>query len=100
MINWIRENTGLASLLGSAVLIVSTAAVAYHQLSGLVAAQPEIQRHLYDDSRHVDPEERKQMKEQMADLERRVRELEAARWRMHIDRQRNQNDFRRVGRAR
>jgi hypothetical protein len=96
MITWIRENASLFSLLGGAVVIIATFAVGYHQLSDLVAAQPEIQKHLYDDSRHVDPEERKKQQEEMEDLKRRVMQLEAARWRTYIDRQRQQNDFRRA----
>jgi hypothetical protein len=94
MITWIRENAGLASLLGAGILIISSAGVAYHQLSGLVAQQPEVERHLYDSSRHVDPEEKKKVEERLSDLERRVRELEAQRWQRYIDRQRN--DFRRA----
>lgn len=88
MITWLRENTGLVSLAGAAVVIIATAAVGWRQLSDLVAAQPEIQRHMYDDSRHIDPEEKDKLEERIADLERRVRELEAQRWRQFIDRQR------------
>lgn len=88
MITWIRENAVLASLAGGLILAISTAAVAYHQLSSLVAAQPEIQRHLYDSSRHVDPEEKKRMQEEIQDLKRQVRELQAQRWERYIERQR------------
>jgi hypothetical protein len=88
MITWLRENAALASVLGGFVLVISTGAVAYHQLSDLVAAQPEIQRHIYDDSRHVDPEAQKKQEEEIEELKRRVRELEIQRWRTHIDRQR------------
>jgi uncharacterized membrane protein YhiD involved in acid resistance len=88
MITWLRENTGLVSLAGAAVVVIATAAVGWRQLSDLVAAQPEIQRHMYDASRHIDPEEKENLEERIADLERRVRELEAQRWRQFIDRQR------------
>jgi hypothetical protein len=85
MITWIRENLALASVLAGLVGVISTGAVGWHQLSELVAAQPEIQKHLYDDSRHVDAEEQKKQEERMAELERRVRELEAQRWQRWID---------------
>lgn len=88
MITWIRENIALASVLAGLVGVVSTGAVAYHQLSEIVAQQPEIQRHLYDASRHVDPETQKKVEERIEDLEQRLRVLEAARWRAHIDQQR------------
>jgi hypothetical protein len=88
MITWIKDNAGLASLLGAVILIISSGAVGWHQLSELVAQQPEIQKHLYDTSHHVDPEEKKKMEERIDKLETRVLELEAARWRQFIDRQR------------
>ena len=91
MITWIRENTGIFSLAASAILVISAAAVGWNQLSGLVEQQPEIQRHLYDSSRHVDPEEKKRMEERIDSLESRLRELESHRWRQHIDRQRGRN---------
>lgn len=90
MTTWLRENGQLVSLLGAAVVAIAAFAVGWHQLSGLVAAQPEIQRHIYDSSRHVDPEAEKKMEERMDDFERRLRELEAQRWRMYIDRQRGE----------
>lgn len=95
MIDWIRKNTGLVSLLASIIVVVSTIAVAYHQLSELISAQPEIQRHLYDNSRHVDPEEKKRSQEEIDELKRRVRELEAQRWQRWIDRQRGESSDRR-----
>lgn len=95
MIDWIRKNTGLVSLLTSIIVVVSTIAVAYHQLSELISAQPEIQRHLYDNSRHVDPEEKKRSQEEIDELKRRVRELEAQRWQRWIDRQRGESSDRR-----
>lgn len=90
MITKIRDNAPLFSLLGGAILIISAGAVGYYQLSGLVAAQPEIQRHIYDSSRHVNAEVEKKKEEEIEDLKRRVRELEAQRWRQFIDRQREE----------
>ncbi len=93
IITWIRENIALASVVAALVGAISTGAVAYHQLSDLVASQPEIQKHLYDTSRHVDPEEKRKMEGRIEELETRLRSLEEQRWRMYIDRQRNQNDY-------
>jgi hypothetical protein len=88
MITWIRENLALASALAGLVGVISTGAVGWHQLSELVAAQPEVQRHIYDSSRHVDAEEKKRQAERIEELERQVRDLQSQRWRTHIDRQR------------
>lgn len=85
---WIRENATIASLLSAVVAVIAAVAVGWYQLSGLVAQQPEIQRHLYDDSRHVSPEEQKEMKDQIKEMERRLRNLEERQWRRHIDSQR------------
>jgi hypothetical protein len=93
MITWLRENIALASVLAGLVGVISTGAVGWHQLSELVAAQPEVQRHIYDSSRHVDAEEKKKTQERIEELERQVRDLQIQRWRAHIDRQRG-NDRR------
>jgi hypothetical protein len=95
MITWIRENTGIFSLAASAILVISAAAVGWNQLSGLVEQQPEIQRHLYDSSRHVDAEEKKQLEERIKRLEDQVRELHVQRWRQFIGRQRGSDSRRR-----
>jgi hypothetical protein len=97
MINWIRENAGLASFLGSLIFIISTVAVSYHQLSGLIESQPAIQSHVHDSARHVDlardAEEHKRLLDRVEKLEERLNWMESRRgW----NRGRNQNDFRRT----
>jgi hypothetical protein len=92
MLTWIRENIALASVLAGLVGVISTGAVGWHQLSELVAAQPEVQKHIYDSSRHVDAEEKKKQAEEIEELKRQVRDLQIQRWRAHIDRQRERPD--------
>lgn len=55
MINWIRNNAPLASLAGALAIAIATVAVDRYQLSGLVAKQPEIEKHMGDTTRHIDP---------------------------------------------
>lgn len=76
MITWIRENTALFSLVTGAVIFISTVAVGWHELQGLVAWQPIVEQHMDDTARHVNPEEAKQTQERLEKLEERVRELE------------------------
>lgn len=80
MINWIRENAGLASIAGALILAVSGGGVAYHQLSTLVAEQPAIQSHIHDTTRHIDPnrdpEKLKSLENRVEQLERQLRWME------------------------
>jgi len=83
MITWIRENASLVSFLGSAVLVISGAAVAKYQLSGLVAQQAEVQNHIHDTTRHLDPqrdaEEKRRLIERIEKLEERQERAERRR---------------------
>ena len=98
MITWIRNNTALFSLAAGLVIIISSAAVGWHQLQGLVAQQAEVQKHITDNARHVDPDREKELREQVEQLEYRVGELEARRRAWELLRERNDN--RRTDRAR
>ena len=79
MITWIRNNTALFSLAAGGVIVISSAAVGWHQLQGLVADQAEIRKHINDNSRHVDPDREKELRAQVERLEERVRDLESQR---------------------
>ena len=98
MITWIRNNTALFSLAAGLVIVISSAAVGWHQLQGLVAQQAEVQKHITDNARHVDPDREKELREQVEQLEYRVGELEARRRAWELLRERNDN--RRTDRAR
>ena len=80
MINWIRENAAIVSIAGSLVLGVSGVAVARYQLSGLVEKQSEIEQHMHDTTRHLDPnrdpERLKKLEERVEQLERQLRWME------------------------
>jgi len=80
MINWIRENAVIFTLALAAVGIISTVAVTRYQVSGLMDAQPAIQQHINDTTRHIDPvrdaEEKRQMRERIEQLERQIRWME------------------------
>jgi len=73
MITWIRENAALASILAGFIAIISSGAVAYHQLSNLIAKQPGIDQHVYDTTRHIDPNRDPQAWKK---LEERIEKLE------------------------
>ena len=87
MITWIRENAGIASILVGLIAIISGGAVAYHQLSMLIASQPAVENHIHDTARHIDPvrdaEIHKHLEEKVEKLEERIDEMEARqqRWR-------------------
>lgn len=102
MITWIRENTGLFSLAASLVLVISTVAVTRYQIAGLMAAQPEIQSHIHDTTRHIDPvrdsQREKQLETRIERLEEQIRRMDQRGWRRQ-DRE-TVNDERRTGRAR
>lgn len=95
MINWIRENAGLASFLGSIIFVISTVAVSYHQLSGLIESQPAIQSHIHDSTRHLDPvrdpEERKRLLDRIEKLEERLNRMESRQAGMWRGRQRERS---------
>jgi len=80
MIAWIRENAALVSLAATAVICISTVAVARFQLAGLVAAQTEVRQHMNDTTRHLDPhrdaETMKELKERIDKLEDHIERLE------------------------
>jgi hypothetical protein len=80
MITWIKENTGLFSLLSSVVLIISSGAVAKYKLDELVEQQAEVQQHIHDTTRHLDPVRdtaaRKRDQERIRKLEARLEKLE------------------------
>lgn len=80
MITWIRENAALASVAGALVLAISTGAVAYHKLNSLDAAQPEVQHHIHDTTRHIDPardpEALRKLEDRVNQLERQLRWME------------------------
>ena len=80
MINWIRENAVLFSIVGTGVICISTVAVARFQLAALVAGQAEVRQHINDTTRHLDPyrdtESQKEMKERISELEERLERLE------------------------
>lgn len=80
MLAWIKENVALFSITATLVICVSTAAVNRYQLAGLVAAQPAIQQHIVDSTRHLDPqrdpESTKQMREEIERLRQQVERLE------------------------
>ena len=98
MITWIRNNTALFSLAAGGVIVISSAAVGWHQLQGLIADQAEVRKHINDNSRHVDPDREKELREQVEQLEHRVGELEARRRAWELFRERNDNH--RIDRAR
>ena len=98
MITWVRENAALFSVVVGLVVVISTAAVGWHQLQGLIADQAEVRKHINDNTRHVDPEREKELREQVEKLEQRVGELEAQRRAWQLFRQ--NNDYRRTDRAR
>lgn len=81
MITWLRENSGIVSLATSLILVISTAAVAYHELSNLIAAQVEVQKHINDSTRHLDPMRdgmtQKHLVERLERLEKRMERMEA-----------------------
>jgi hypothetical protein len=83
VIKWIRENSFLFSIASTLVMVIASGAVAYHQLSELVAQQPEIQQHIHDNVRHIDPVRDKQAWDQLLHrvdaLEKTVIELEGQR---------------------
>lgn len=83
MITWIRENTWLASLIGGAVIVISTVAISRYQLAGLIAAQPAIDTHIHDTTRHIDPMRdgmsQKQLVDRLERLEEEVRRMERRR---------------------
>jgi septal ring factor EnvC (AmiA/AmiB activator) len=85
MVKWIRENSFLFTIGSTLVLIISAGAVANHQLSGLVAQQSEVQQHIHDNVRHIDPVRDKQAWQQLLDridkLEDKVRQIEGKRTR-------------------
>jgi len=80
MINWIRENAVLFSVVGTGVICISTVAVARFQLAALVAAQSEVRQHMNDTTRHLDPyrdtEATKEMKAEIERLRDRLDRLE------------------------
>lgn len=80
MITWIRDNAVLFSVATSAILCLSTVAVARYQLAGLVASQAVTNQHMNDTTRHLDPyrdsESAKELKERIDRLERRIEVLE------------------------
>lgn len=80
MITWIRDNAVLFSVATSAILCLSTVAVARYQLAGLVASQGVTNHHMNDTTRHLDPyrdtEAAKDLKEEIRDLKRRIEVLE------------------------
>jgi hypothetical protein len=85
MITWIRENAALASVLAGFIAIISGGAVAYHQLSNLIAKQPGIDQHVYDTTRHIDPirdpQAWKKLEERIEKLEEQQRQSRRGNWR-------------------
>jgi len=80
MITWIRENAALFSIVGTAVICISTVGVARFQLAALVAAQAEVRQHIGDTTRHLDPqrdgEATRELKDRIEKLERHIERLE------------------------
>lgn len=80
MITWIRDNAVLFSVATSAILCLSTVAVARYQLASLVASQAVTNHHMNDTTRHLDPyrdsESAKELKDRIDRLERRIEVLE------------------------
>ena len=80
MMNWIRDHMWLVSLLGGAVIVVSTVAVSRYQLSGLMENQPAIHSHIHDTTRHLDPMRdgmsQKHLVDRLERLEEQVRRME------------------------
>lgn len=73
MITWLRENAALASVLAGFIAFISGGAVAFYRLNSLDAAQPGIQNHVHDTTRHIDPNRDPQA---LKSLEERVEKLE------------------------
>lgn len=83
MINRIRENGFLFSIAVVVAGAISTVAVTRYQISGLIAEQPEVQRHIHDTTRHIDPlrdiEARRQLIERIEKLEEHLERSERRR---------------------
>jgi len=79
IITWIRENAVLASVLAGFITVISTGAVAYHQLSNLIAKQPGVDQHIHDTTRHIDPSRDAQAWKQLEDRVKRLEEQQGRR---------------------
>lgn len=86
MINWLRQNAVILSIAGTAVLLVSHAAVSQYQLSGLVAGQAAVGAHIHDTTKHLDPhrdpEAMRRLTERIDKLEEKLERSE--RWRERL----------------
>lgn len=92
MLNWLRQNAIIVSIAGTAVLLISHAAVSQYQLSGLVSGQSTVSAHIHDTMRHLDPhrdpEALRRLTERIDRLEEKLERAE--RWRERLVDQRRQ----------
>jgi hypothetical protein len=82
---WIRNNTWIVSIVSTLVVAIGVGAVDHYQLKSLVGEQSEVQHHIHDTTRHLDPARDTQAQAQLLDrvkhLEEKVVRLESrGRW--------------------